>query len=228
MSQRSSKLQPVAPSALFDNIVTELKTPLLEVTLEANRLGNAELHTLAKHALDTYEGYLLLRQLQAGGPADMLPCSLVAETEDALHYMQGLADLYSVELQIRTTKMRSPVALNRRIYQHATKGALYAVIASLQNSPGSKLQVTVSGKNGPSVSIFSPDIQVLAEDIAMASSTGRQRPSPLVGGAISGLVLAGQLYAYMGSGLQATSNQHGKGFLAGFHPSTQMSLIEAL
>lgn len=209
-------------------LISELRTSLLEIVLLTEGVDDRAYET-AKQTLKLFDGVLYARDLDHANQIDLLPYSLSAETLDLLHEVDPLCKLHEVEVEYRSTRLRSPVALNKTAYNYAMHGLLFSVLSSLQNFENAKLIVDVSGRRGPSLSVFSESIESYAADLRPAARNPLMtQPVPMGQGIQSGLLLAENLFSKIGKGMHSVNNQYGRGFAMHFSASRQMSLIESL
>lgn len=214
--------------ALYSSLLSELRTPILELKLSAELEGNQQTLIIATHTLKLFDGFLYLQDIQRSDTQLALtPCSLSAATEDVLHSLVPLARMYDVEFEFHNTKQRQSVGLHKDSFMYATHGLLHASITSLQNRQGSVIRVRSDGGQKPSMRIFSNSFQANIQKHLLLNSS-RKLPVPSSDGIGSGFVLAKMLYEAMGSQMRFARNQFGQGFQADFQPTRQMSLIDSL
>ncbi len=139
-----------ADTGYMYGLAAELRTPLLELKLQAELKGDTESYETAKHALRLFDGFLYMNDQSVDDrQLDLVPCSLAAETKDAIQLLDDLAKMYGVVIDFKSRRSNKPVALNRKAYAHATHGLLYAAVTSLQNNPGAVIAVSVTGGQKP-------------------------------------------------------------------------------
>ncbi|MCB9821373.1 hypothetical protein H6798_02445 [Candidatus Nomurabacteria bacterium] len=212
---------------IYFSLISELRNPILELKLLAEARGDLQAVTLAKQTLELFDGFLFLNDVTfSGDQLQLVPCNLASETDDILHGLEPLARIYDIGLKRSSTKARVNAALDKQAYAHATHGLVYGAITSLQNKPGSIIQIHTSGGNTPSLRVFSPDLEHAIEP--QASGRLKHMPLPQSDGIGSGFTLAKLLFQQLGSKLKYTNNQFGHGVSAGFMPTKQLSLVDII
>ncbi|MEM6997878.1 MAG: hypothetical protein AAF413_03115 [Patescibacteria group bacterium] len=226
MRDTSSDLQSTQGLSSF-SLLSDLRNPILEVALQAEKSDNREQYLVARNALKLIDGYLYAEELAKADQIELFPCSLTALTSDAVKAIEPLAKLYGIKLRLKKSRSTRLVSLDKQAFMHATHGLLYTIIGSLQNNPGNVDIIVEMKDKSPSIKIYSELLDINEQDIKTGSKL-KSRLNTMTTGPHSGISLASTLYGMIGDGLSFTSNQYGKGLAASFKLTKQMSLTEAV
>lgn len=213
------------------SVISELRTPILELKMLAEAGDLRASREVAKQTLELFDNFLYAQELEKEEKAglDYLPHSLAAATEDVIDKVAPFADLYGVGLEFETGPAKKMgVSLVKKAFDCATHSLLYSLISSLQNKPKASLRIRTAGSGLPSLRFFSQDIDDMFRDGHVTDVSAKSRLNPHCPGIASGLMLANFIYRRVGSKLSFIANQHGRGLGVDFRPTRQMALVESL
>lgn len=209
---------------LYYSLLSELRTPILELKLLSEQNKDQASLAVAAQTLKLFDGFLYLQEQYASGQQlELMPSSIISSTEDVLHELDTYAKTVNVRLLAKTRRSKGSAALCKPAYQYAVYGLLHSAITGLSDE-GGELHINVGGTD-PQLKVYAAGLDLRA---AKTSTGLRQVLLPRNSGQDTGLVLAGQLFELMGSGLTHTKNQFGQSVGVRFKSVQQMSLIDSL
>lgn len=219
-----------ANERLLQVLAEQLKTPLLQIALQAELNTNEPLETadIARSALRLIDGYVLATDTGQQTNLPLQPVSLSATLQDTAQRLQVHARQYSCQLEVRLAGRYGPVMAHQTGLENALT-ILGQSFIEAQTNPGQRIILGAHRtKQGLVAGVFTSGEAITTDMFRRAKALTGSARQPLTTGQVgngAGVFIANSILERMASPLQVARHNALNGLASCFVPSQQLTLV---